>query len=67
MRTYKKQTMDKVTAIANLEKEIITANGNRIMYGINLLPKTDGFGIITYDSEGNQELNWNIDCKVKIS
>lgn len=57
--------MDKETGIKNLEKEILTPNGVRIMYGINLLPNHDGFGIITYDSEGNQEINWNIDCKVK--
>jgi len=53
----------------NLLKEVITPNGELILYGINLLPKdkkheSDGFGLIFYIN-GIQTIFWNIDCKIK--
>ena len=46
----------------SLGKEILTPNGRLILYGINLLPNSEGFGLITYPSN-QKRVFWNIDCK----
>ena len=47
----------------NLLKKVMTPEGKRILYGINLLPGQDNFGLIFYP-EKLQKLYWNTDCKI---